>query len=110
VATIETRYEHIVLDERGVPLIAGTTMKVVELVTAQQAYGWSPEEVAFQFPYLSMGQIHSALAYYWDHQEELDEDMARREAFADDLQRRLPVPPVVARLREIKRRRGHPTG
>ena len=31
----ETRYEHVLLDEVGVPIIAGTTMKVVELVLAQ---------------------------------------------------------------------------
>jgi uncharacterized protein (DUF433 family) len=99
VATVETRYEHIVLDESGVPLIAGTTMKVVELVTAQQAYGWSPEELAFQFPYLSMGQIHSALAYYWDHQAELDADMERRLADADDMQRKAPPHPLVTRLK-----------
>ena len=91
-ATIETRYEHIVLDDGRVPLIAGTTMKVVELVTAQQAYGWSPEELAFQFPHLTMGQIHSALAYYWDHQAELDEDMARRLAYVDEMGSRPPVP------------------
>jgi uncharacterized protein (DUF433 family) len=102
-ATVETRYEHIVLDENRVPLIAGTTMKVVELVTSQQAYGWSPDELAFQFPYLTMGQIHSALAYYWDHQEELDADMARREAFADELHRSTPEAPIVARLRRVVR-------
>ena len=101
-ATVETRYEHIVLDESGVPLIAGTTMKVIELVTSHQAYGWSPEELAVQFPYLSMGQIHSALAYYWDHKTELDEDMARRLAWVDELRRRTPEPPVVARLRALK--------
>ena len=54
----ETRYAHIVLDARGVPRIAGTTMKVVELVTAQTAYGCSAEERHFQFPPLSLGQIH----------------------------------------------------
>ncbi len=64
---VATRYEHIVLDAQGVPSIAATTMKVVELVTAQTAYGWSPEELHFQFPHLALGQIHSALAYYWDH-------------------------------------------
>ncbi len=42
-----TRYAHIVLNDDHVPLIAGTTMKVVELVTAQHAHGWSPEELAF---------------------------------------------------------------
>ena len=103
-ATVQTPYQHIVLDDRGVPLIAGTTMKVVELVTSQQAHGWSPEELAFQYPYLTMGQIHSALAYYWDHQEELDADMARRLALADELRRKAPPHPLVARLKHLKRR------
>ena len=70
--TMETRYQHIELNEEHVQSIAGTTMKVVELVVEQQAYGWSPEELHFQHPYLTLGQIHSALAYYWDHREELD--------------------------------------
>jgi uncharacterized protein (DUF433 family) len=98
-ALTRTRYEHILLNDGGVACIAGTTMKVVELVTAQQAHGWSPEELAFQFPHLTLGQIHSALAYYWDHNDELDRDIVRRLALADDLQRRLPSPPILARLR-----------
>ena len=51
----ETRYEHIVLNEDRVPSIADTTMKVVELVAEQQAYGWSPGELRFQHPYLTLG-------------------------------------------------------
>ena len=98
-ASVETRYEHIVLYEGRVPQIAGTTMKVAELVSAQQAHGWSPEELAFQFPHLTLGQVHSALAYYWDHQEQLDREIVRRLALADDLQRRGSVAPVLARLR-----------
>ncbi len=45
-------------------------MKVVELVTSVHAYGWSPEELHFQYPHLSMSHIYSALAYYWEHKEE----------------------------------------
>ena len=99
----ETRYEHIVLDEQGVARIAGTTMKVVELVTAQAAYGWSPEELHFQFPHLTLGRIHSALAYYWDHRDELDDDIARRLAAVEDQQRRVPLAPLRARLRARSR-------
>ncbi len=51
----------------------------VELVMAQMAYGWGPEELHFQHPYLTMSQIHSAFAYYWEHKEELDADIERRE-------------------------------
>lgn len=97
-ATIETRYQHIVLHDEHGPEIAGTTMKVVELVAAQQAHGWSPDELAFQFPHLTLGQIHSALAYYWDHQATLDAEIARRIQLADTLRQVTPVAPVLRRL------------
>jgi uncharacterized protein (DUF433 family) len=99
VSFTETRYEHIVLDAQGIPRIAGTTMKVIELITAQAANGWSPEELHFQFPYLSLGQIHSALAYYWDHQEALDRDIADRLAAVERQQHQIPPAPLLARLR-----------
>ena len=75
---MDTSYEHIELVGNRVPSIVGTTMKVIELVVEQRAYGWSPDELHFQHPYLTLGQIHSALAYYWDHREELDRDIERR--------------------------------
>ena len=65
-----TAYEHVATDTNGVPFVAGTTMKVVQLVMAQLANGWSPEELHFQYPYLTLGQIYSALAYYWDHKDD----------------------------------------
>lgn len=101
-ATTETRYEHIVLDDSGMPLIADTTMKLTELVASQRAYGWSPEELANQFPYLTLGQILSALAYYWDHQQDVDAEIARDLAYIDELRSRMPVPPHVERLRRLK--------
>ncbi len=83
---MKTRYEHIVLNEDRVPEIADTMLKVAELVIEQQAYGWSPEELRYQHPYLTLGQIHSALAYYWDHREELAHDIQRRLERVDELQ------------------------
>jgi uncharacterized protein (DUF433 family) len=86
----QTRYEHIILNETQVPVIAGTNVKVVELVLDHLAYGWSPEELHFQHPTLSMGQIHSALAYYWDHKAELDKDIEHRLQVVDHLQQTTP--------------------
>ena len=86
----ETRYEHIVLLDTGVSCIVGTTMKVIELVREHDAYGWSAEELHFQHPYLSLGQIYSALAYYWDHKVEFDADIARRQAHVDALRTQAP--------------------
>ena len=96
---VETRYEHIVLAENNVPMIAGTTMKVIELVLDRIAYGWSPEELHFQHPYLTMGQIYSALAYYADHQEELDAAIQRRRELVDQLQRTVTPSPLVDQLK-----------
>lgn len=96
---ITTSYEHIRLDDEGIPHIVGTTMKVVELVMAQEAYGWSPEELHFQHPYLSMSQIHSALAYYWEHKEELDADIEERLNFAEQSRQEAGASPLATRLR-----------
>ena len=95
---VETAYEHIVLDEQSVPFIEGTPIKVVELVLDHKAYGWSPAELHFQHPQLTLGQIHSALAYYWDHQEDLDGDLGERLQRVDRLRSEAAASPLQSRL------------
>jgi len=92
-------YPHLASDAQGAPVLAGTTMKVVELVMAQRAHGWSPEELHFQYPILSLGQIHSALAYYWDHRAELDADIERRSRYAEQARQVAGPSPIAAKLR-----------
>jgi uncharacterized protein (DUF433 family) len=98
-AIVETPYKYIILDEANVPRIAGTTMKVVELILEKIAYGWSPEELHFQHPHLTLGQIHSALAYYWDHQQEIEADIERRLERVDEIKTNLTPSPLIARLK-----------
>ena len=95
----ETCYEHIAIDQHSVAYIAGTNMKVVELVGEKLAFGWSPEELFFQHPYLTLGQIHAALAYYWDHSDELDKDMANRLKKVQNLKKKAPTSPLIVRLK-----------
>src|SRR6266403_4752424 len=68
---------HIWLDDRGVAWIDQTNVKVIEVVLDKLAHGSSPEEMHFQYPHLSLAQIHAALAYYYDHQSELDAEIQR---------------------------------
>jgi len=96
--TTLTAYRQVTINKNGVPIIADTTIKVVELIGAHQAYGWSPPELHFQFPHLSMSQIHSTLAYYWDHKEELDADMARRLEYADHSRKKAGSSPLAEKL------------
>jgi uncharacterized protein (DUF433 family) len=97
--TTTTTYEHVWIGQAGVPFIAGTTMKVVELAMAHLAHGWSPEELHFQYPYLTLGQIYAGLAYYWDHQRELDADIERSYKWAEQLRQQAGLSPLVAKLR-----------
>ncbi|MEL6472355.1 MAG: DUF433 domain-containing protein [Cyanobacteria bacterium J06623_4] len=97
---LATGYKHIQLNEERVPIIEGTTMKVVELITSHLAYGWSPEELHFQYPHIALGKIYSALAYYWDHQTDLDNDMKQRLAKVEILQHRVPASRIAQKLKE----------
>jgi uncharacterized protein (DUF433 family) len=94
-----TSYEHITLDDKGIPIISGTTMKVVELIVEKLAYGWSPEELHLQHPHLTLGQIYSALAYYFDHQAELDRDIEKRLERVVSQEKEISLIPLVERLK-----------
>ena len=63
---------HILIDDRGLAWIDGTNTKVLEVALDMVAHGWSPEEIHFQHSHLSLVQIHAALAFYYDHQQEID--------------------------------------
>ena len=70
--------EEIVSDPKirsGKPIIAGTGIRVSDIV-AYHLYGdkLSAEQIANDFR-LALGQVHAALAYYYLHQAEIDEEM-----------------------------------
>jgi len=96
---ILTEYKHIEVNENNVPVIAGTTMKVVELIASHVTYGWSPEELHFQYPHIALSKIYSALAYYWDRQEEIDTDIQQRFEFAQSFRNKSEESPIVKKLK-----------
>lgn len=96
-------YAHVELDAGGVPTIAGTTTKVIEIALDQLAHRWDAEEIHRQHPHLSLGQIHSALAYYFDHQDEINQQIQRQLDELDRLRQQAEPSPVVARLRSLGR-------
>jgi uncharacterized protein (DUF433 family) len=90
---------HIRIDSQGRPWVDETNTKVIEIVLDRLGYGWSPEEIHFQHPHLSLAQIHAALSYYYDHQAKLDEQMAMDEREIEDLRRARSESPIVQRLK-----------
>lgn len=98
----QTCYEHITFNSEGLPIIAGTNTKVIELIVERIAYGWSPEELYLQHKYLSLGQIYAALAYYADNAEELDLEIERRLQKVEKLQKDTKISPLINRLKNKK--------
>ena len=93
------------LDAQGVAWISGTKVKVIEVALDKLAHGSSPEEMHFQYPHLSLAQIHAALAYYYEHQTELDAEIQRRWQEANELAAQEAVSPLQQRLRELRGQR-----
>lgn len=95
-----TDYKYIELDNNGIAIIGDTTLKVTELITSHLTYGWSPEELHFQYPHITLSQIYSALAYYWDNQEALDAEIKHRLEHVEALRRATPPSRIAQKLRE----------
>ena len=98
-----TAYPHILLSYDGVAMIEGTTIKVVEVVMDKLAHGWDAEQIARQHPGLELGAIHSALAYYYDHRAELDQQISDRLRREDELLGRIGTSSVRLKLQAARR-------
>jgi uncharacterized protein (DUF433 family) len=66
----------------GKPRIAGTRIRVVDIVLWNEA-GRSPEEIVRDYPHLSLADVHAALTYYFDHREEIDRHLRDADALIE---------------------------
>ena len=89
------------IDEQGVAWVRGANVKVIEVALDKVAHGWSPEEIHFQHSYLSLAQIHAALAYYYEHQVEYDAQMIQQAKQSEEWAQQAQDSPVRRRLREL---------
>ena len=94
---------HIVIDEDGVAKIIGTDYKVRLLAQEHQLRSYTPELLHEAHPDLSLGQIHSALAYYYDHKQEIDTDLASRRLGVEHRHAKASEPPIVTKLKSESR-------
>ena len=72
-------YPHITSTPRianGVPIIKNTRI-AVRTIAGYYQLGLTPDEILQSLPQLTQSQLHAALAYYFDHQKEIDRDLKR---------------------------------
>ncbi len=58
----------------GAPIIKGTRI-TVRIIAGYYQMGMSVDEILNTLQHLTASQVHSALAYYFDHQMEIERDI-----------------------------------
>jgi uncharacterized protein (DUF433 family) len=91
--TIPVIGEHIVMTPGicgGKPRIAGHRITVQNVAIWHERGGLTPDEIVAQHPGISLADVHAALAYFWDHADEIRGSIAADEGLADQLRGQSP--------------------
>jgi uncharacterized protein (DUF433 family) len=74
--TTEIKYPHIETPADGPARLKRLPrIRVAQIVMDYLAHGWSPDEMCRQHPNLRLAEVHSAMAYYYDHQDVIDREI-----------------------------------
>jgi len=86
-------YPHIVKTPEtcsGLPRIEGTRITVNVVAREVVRLRWTPEEVLMAHPHLTLAQIHAALAYYFDHVQEVEASLEEGDQLEKELRAQFP--------------------
>jgi len=75
----------------GKPRIDGTRIKVQHVAIWHERMGLSPDEIVSEWPHLTLADVHTALAYYYHHREQIDTDIREADEFAQQLRADQPT-------------------
>ena len=78
----------------GKPRIKGHRITVQNIAIWHERLGNSADEISTEYG-LTLSEIHAALAYYFDHRDEIDQRIVEEEAFVAAL--RAATPSTVAK-------------
>src|ERR1700681_4272034 len=84
----------------GQPRIAGTRIKVKHVYTWVERMGMTPAWVVAEYPHLTMAQVHAALAYYWSHRDEIQQDIENEGKLVAELKAKAGPSKIEGRLAE----------
>jgi uncharacterized protein (DUF433 family) len=101
-----TAIEHIELraNRDGQPraYIVGTRVRVQDIYFLAEVEGRSPNEIVTALPSLTLGQVHAALSYYFDHRDAVLNEIQQDDAFAVRLREQLGPGPLERKRSQLK--------
>ncbi|HWB07558.1 MAG TPA: DUF433 domain-containing protein [Verrucomicrobiales bacterium] len=100
--TIAESSPHVRCDASGTAWIDDTGVKVIQVAMDHLAHGWSADTIHENHPHLSLAQIHAALAWFYDHQNEMERLIRISISEAEERCEDASINPVQRRLRMLK--------
>jgi uncharacterized protein (DUF433 family) len=85
----------------GKPRIAGRRITVQNIVIWHERMGMSVDEISSEYD-LSLAAVYAALAYYFDHREEIDRRIEEDATFVEELRQQTPSI-LQAKLKALRR-------
>jgi uncharacterized protein (DUF433 family) len=70
--------------------IADHRVRVQDIVILYEHHGITPDEIVARIPTVTLADIHSALAYYFDHTGEIQQEIRADREYADEFFRQNP--------------------
>jgi uncharacterized protein (DUF433 family) len=74
----------------GEPHILGHRIKVRHVVVWHERLGMSPTEIVATYPTITLAQVHAAIAYFYDHHEEIYAAIEEEERFVEEMKAKTP--------------------
>ena len=74
----------------GKACIAGHRVRVLDIVVWHEHQGMTPDEIVSHVPTITLADVHAALAFYFDHIEEIQQEMLAERASAEEFRRDHP--------------------
>jgi uncharacterized protein (DUF433 family) len=74
----------------GKPRIAGHRITVSDVAIWHERMAMSPDEIVFEYPTITLTDVHAALSYYFDHRDDIDREIREGEEFAEKLRAGAP--------------------
>lgn len=75
----------------GKPCIDGYRIRVQDIVTLHERWGYSPDEIlTVSYPQLTLAHVYAALAYYHDHRDQIRKDIEEDQTFVEEFKRQHP--------------------
>lgn len=74
----------------GKVCIVGSRVRVMDVVVCYEHLRMTADEIVAAYPGITLSDVHTALAYYFDNLDEIRDDIRRNDELAEQFRARFP--------------------